>query len=145
MPRSKTKPNKAARKQLKREYQREPRSFGVFLIRNVASDKVFLAAGLDLRRTMNRHKFQLTRGIHANAQLQADWIKLGAANFAFEILEENTPSQSSQSEQLNELTFTEDLWLERLKPFGERGYNQPKLSKDQKLKRIAANRRGSES
>jgi hypothetical protein len=38
------------------------------------------------------------------------------------------------------VAFLEDLWLQKLKPFGERGYNLPKLSREEKLRRIAANR-----
>ena len=32
------------------------------------------------------------------------------------------------------------FWLEKLQPFGDRGYNEPKLSRDEKLRRIAAKR-----
>jgi hypothetical protein len=34
----------------------------------------------------------------------------------------------------------EEVWLEKLSPFDERGYNQKKLSRDQKLARIAKER-----
>lgn len=122
--------------------QAESRPSGVFLIRNVGNDKVFLGVGLDLQGIVNRHKFQLMQGIHSNVQLQNDWDELGPESFAFEILEETNLSEHTQSKQQKELAFMEKLWLERLQPFGERGYNQPKLSREEKLRRIAANRRG---
>ena len=34
----------------------------------------------------------------------------------------------------------EDMWLDKLKPFGEKGYNQPKLTMQEKLRRIASKR-----
>jgi len=129
------------KKQLKKQYQQTPRALGVFLIRNNLNDKVFLAAGADLRGLINRHKFQLTNGSHANKQLQSDWNEFGARNFAFEIVDELSPSADAKVDYRAEVAFLEDLWLEKLKPFGERGYNEPKLSREEKLRRIAAKTR----
>ena len=129
------------KKKLKQDYQQTPRAIGVFLIRNNLNDKVFLAAGVDLRGLMNRHKFQLTNGSHANKQLQADWNECGGNNFAFEIVDELSPRAGAEVDYRAEVAFLEDLWLQKLKPFGERGYNLPKLSRDEKLRRIAATRR----
>ena len=132
---------KPDKKQLKKDYQQTPRAIGVFLIRNNLNDKVFLAAGLDLRGLINRHKFQLTNGSHPNKQLQADWNEFGSNNFAFEIVDELSPRAGAEVDYRAEVAFLEDLWLEKLKPFGERGYNLPKLSREEKLRRIATNRR----
>ena len=110
---------------------------GVFLIRNVLSDKVFLGAGLDLHGIINRHKFQLSEGIHPNKLLQADWNQFGSNSFAFEIVDELTPRDGDGLDYRAEVAFLEQLWLERLQPFGDRGYNVPKLSKAAMLRRIA--------
>ena len=75
------------KKRLKKDYQQTPRAIGVFLIRNNLNDKVFLAAGVDLRGLINRHKFQLKNGSHPNKQLQADWNESVSHNFAFEIVD----------------------------------------------------------
>jgi hypothetical protein len=128
---------KEDKKQLKKNYRQRGRPMGVFLIRNNLSDKVFLGSGLELRGVINRHKFQLSRGIHPNKSLQADWLKLGSDNFAFEIVDELTPREDVELDHRKELTFLEDLWLERLQPFGERGYNEKKLSRAERLRRIA--------
>lgn len=129
------------KKRLKKDYQQTPRAIGVFLIRNNLNDKVFLAAGVDLRGLINRHKFQLKNGSHPNKQLQADWNESGSYNFAFEIVDELSPRAGDEVDYRAEVAFLEDLWLEKLKPFGERGYNLPKLSREEKLRRIAATRR----
>jgi hypothetical protein len=131
---------KEDRKQLKKKYQQSNVPMGVFLIRNIVNDKVFLAAGLDLQGIINRHKFQLTTGSHPNKSLQADWSKLGNQNFAFEILEEFSPPDLNQIDEAKELAFMEKLWVEKLQPFAERGYNERKLSREEKLRRIVANR-----
>jgi hypothetical protein len=129
------------KKQLKRNYQQTPRALGVFLIRNNLTDKVFVAAGLDLHGLINRHKFQLTNGSHANKQLQSDWNEFGVRNFAFEIVDELSPRAGAEVDYRAEVAFLEELWLERLKPFDERGYNLPKLSREEKLRRITTKRR----
>lgn len=128
---------KAEQKQLKKDYHQTPRAIGVFLIRNNLNDKVFLAAGVDLHGLINRHKFQLKNGSHASKQLQADWNEFGSNNFAFEILDELSPRAGAEVDYRAEATFLEDLWLEKLKPFGERGYNEPKLTRAERLRRIS--------
>jgi hypothetical protein len=126
------------KKRLKKEYRETPRPMGVFLIRNIANDKVFLGAGLDLVGTMNRHKFQLTNGSHPNARLQRVWNEVGSSNFAFEIIDQITPQDDPAFDSKAELEFMEKLWLQELQPFDERGYNQRKLSRGEMLARIAA-------
>jgi hypothetical protein len=130
----------ADQKQLKKEYQQTRRAIGVFLIRNNLNDKVFLAAGVNLPGLINRHKFQLIHGNHFNKELQVDWNAFGSNNFAFEIVDELSPRAAAELDERAEVEFLEKLWLEKLQPFGDRGYNAPKLSREEKLSRIAAKR-----
>ena len=131
---------KESNKQLKKEYQQNPRPMGILLIRNNQTDKVFLIASLDLPGAINRHKFHLKSGNHPNKQLQADWNQVGGSAFEFEIVDELTPRTDSKLDYRAELTSLEDLWLDKLQPFGDRGYNLPKLSREEKLRRIASKR-----
>ena len=128
------------KRQLKREYQQTPRPMGIFVIRNNRNDKVFVGSALNLPGIINRHRFALERGLHANKRLQADWNEAGADNFAFEIVDELSASVQGEMDYRKELTSLEDLWLERLKPYGERGYNEPKISREERIRRIAAKR-----
>lgn len=128
---------KADKKQLKKDYQQSPRAAGVFLIRNNINDKVFLAAGVDLQGLINRHRFQLTHNGHPNKELQADWNEFGSNNFAFEIVDELNPRAGVEINHKAEVTFLEDLWLEKLQPYGECGYNEKKLTREERLRRIA--------
>ena len=128
------------KKQLKRDYQQTPRPMGVFLIRNNLNDKVFLGSSLNLPGIINRHRSTLALGAHANKALQADWNELGSNNFAFEIVDELSPRAGTEIDYRQELTALEDLWLDRLQPFGERGYNEPKITREERLRRIASRR-----
>lgn len=128
-------------KRLKQAYKTTKKPMGVFLIRNTVSDKIFLASGLDLRGIINRHKFQLSVGSHQNRSLQQDWNELGTKRFEFEILDQMEPTGEASFDSRRELTFMEQMWLEKLKPFGERGYNEKQLSRGERLNMIAANQR----
>jgi hypothetical protein len=130
-------------KQLKKDYQQHPPAMGVFLIRNNLNDKVFVGSGLNLRGIINRHRFALTNGNHPSKQLQADWNELGSDNFAFEIVDELAAREGAKVDYRAELSSLEKLWLEKLQPFGDKGYNEPKLSRAELLQRIGQNSRGS--
>lgn len=126
------------RKRLKREYRESARPAGVFQIRNTANERVLVVASLDVPGLMNRHRFELNAGGHKNSRLQAEWNEFGGDKFAFEVLDQLVPREGTDARA--ELTFLEDLWLERLRPYGERGYHEPKASNEEKLRRIAAKR-----
>ena len=120
-------------KRLKRKYQQTPLEMGVFLIRNNVSDRVFLAVGLDLPGKINRHKFELQHGSHPNKSLQADWNEFGSNNFSFEIVDQLTARGDLGVDYRKELATLEQLWLEKLQPFGEHGYNERKQSRAEKV------------
>lgn len=130
------------KKRLKKAYLQSRRVMGVFLIRNLVNDKIFVGVGLDLSGIINSHKFQLEAGVHRNRRLQRDWNALGGTSFAFEILDQLEPREDADDGGRKDLAFLEELWLERLQPFGARGYNKRKLTREELLRRIAANRSG---
>lgn len=124
------------KKELKLDYKLNSRPMGVFQIRNLANEKIFVGSSLNLSGIFNRHEFQLKARVHASKTLQKDWNELGSENFAFEILEEISPRENLDYKM--ELVFLEDLWLEKLQPFGEKGYNEPKKTREERLRIIAA-------
>jgi hypothetical protein len=72
----------------------------------------------------------LSIGKHDNAALQRDWNQLGAESFTFEILEVIKPSDDPAFNLDDELTLLEQIWLEKLQPSAERGYNQGPIRRD---------------
>jgi hypothetical protein len=128
------------KKELKREYQQNQPAMGVWQIRNIVNDKVLVGAALNLPGILNRHQFQLKMGNHPNQKLQAEWNEFGSENFAFEILDELAPREEPGYDYRTDLAFLEDLWLEKLEPYGERGYNERKKGKEEKLRLIAQKR-----
>jgi hypothetical protein len=65
----------------------------------------------------------LSIGSHRNAALQKEWNEYGAEKFVFEILEVVKIKENPNFNLNDELTLLEQIWLEKLQPFGERGYN----------------------
>lgn len=128
------------KKRLKEEYQLNPRPMGVYQIRNATNNKVLIGSALNLPGIINRHKFALNLGQHANKALQADWHDFGSDNFIFEVLDELEPREGLDYDYRADLTFLEELWIEKLQPFGERGYNEKKKSREEMLRQIAQNR-----
>lgn len=126
-------------KQLKQEYKQTHPPMGIYQIRNLVNEKVLVANSLNLPGIFNRTKLQLNVGNHPNKALQAEWKQFGSENFAFEILDEIEAREAADYDYRQDLAFLEDLWLEKLEPYGEKGYNEKKKSREEKLQQIAAN------
>jgi len=112
-----------SRRELNREYTERVKPAGVYQVKNPANGKVLLCSSLNLEGPLNRHKFMLKIGSHLNKDLQKDWDELGAVKFVFEILEQVQVKDDPNFNLKDELTLLEMIWLEKLQPFGERGYN----------------------
>ena len=111
------------RKEIHLEYKARVKPSGVFQIKNMANRKVLLGSSLNLEGPLNKHRFMLRINSHPNQELQKDWNELGPDQFTFEILETVQISDHPSFDLKDELTLLEEIWLERLQPFGERGYN----------------------
>ncbi len=116
-------------KDIKREYKERRKPAGVFQVKNTANGKILLGSSLNLEGPLNSHKFMLSNGSHRNEALQKDWNSYGPDNFVFEILEEVKQTDDPNFDVKDELTLLEQIWIEKLQPFGERGYN-----KDEKIR-----------
>lgn len=115
--------NMQRRKELNRAYQARVKPSGVFQIKNLATGKMLLGSSLNLEGPLNKHRFMLRINSHPNQELQKDWNELGPDQFHFEILETIEIKYDPNFNLKDELTLLEEIWLEKLQPFGERGYN----------------------
>lgn len=111
------------KKELNREYLERAKPAGVFQVKNMVNGKVLLGSSLNLEGPLNKHKFMLKIGSHKNQALLEDWKQYGEEQFAFEILEVVDVKDDPNFNLKDELTLLEEIWLEKLQPFGEKGYN----------------------
>ena len=112
-----------SRKELKREYRQRDSRAGVFQIKNIVNSNVLLGSSLNLEGPLNLHKFALNRKVHRNRVLQEEWNTYGPDAFVFEILDVVKVTDDLHFNLETELTLLEQIWIEQLQPFGERGYN----------------------
>jgi hypothetical protein len=113
------------RKALTRAYKESRRPMGVYRVRNIKTGRSLVGVSIDLPSILNRHRAQLRLKAHSNRALQSDWDQLGPDAFAFEILDTLTPIDRPDYDPTEDLRALGDLWIERLSPFGERGYDSP--------------------
>lgn len=129
------------KKEAIREYKMSHRPMGVFQIRNKVNERVFIDSSTNIPGKINRHAFALNAGQHASKSLQADWNEFGSSAFEFETVEPLEPRDDQNYDYKSDLDTLEELWLEKLQPFDDKGYNERKMSREERLKMIAANRK----
>ena len=112
------------KKILIRQYKEREIPAGIFQIKNIATGKVLLGSSFNIEGSLNRHKFQLSTGQHPNRALQQDWKEYGPEKFQFEVMEVVKRTDDPNFNLEDELTLLEQIWLEKLNPYGEGGYNR---------------------
>ena len=97
---------------------------GVYRILNTHTGRALVASSVDLPASLNRERASLRFGSHRSAALQRDWNELGPDAFVLEVLDTLAPpaDASSDWDPSADLQVLEALWLDRLQPFGDRGY-----------------------
>lgn len=112
------------RSDIRREYKERTKPAGVFMVKNTVNGRVLLGSSLNLEGPLNAHRFMLMIGSHRNEELQKEWNTYGPGAFVFEILEVVKVKDDPNYDLKEELTLLEQIWIEKLQPFGERGYNK---------------------
>lgn len=117
-----------SKKELNREYLERPKPAGVFQVKNKLNGKILLGSSLNLEGPLNKHKFMLKIGSHKNVALLEDWKQYGEDQFSFDILEVVSVKDDPNFNLKDELTLLEQIWLEKLQPFDEKGYNSANVA-----------------
>ena len=107
-----------------REYKDTPLPMGVFQILNKANGKMLIGSSVNLPAILNRSKTELKFGSYRNEALQKDWKQFGEENFEFNELEILEPQDKLNLDPAEDLLVLEKLWIEKLSPFGAKGYNK---------------------
>jgi len=116
----------SVRSMIKRMYKQNRPDMGVYQIRNTANGRIYVGSTTNLEGIRNSRLFQLRMGkVVFSRELQKDLDRFGAESFEFSVLEilENAETGAKSDRSLAALYVR---WLEKLQPFGERGYNSAK-------------------
>lgn len=112
------------KKMLKQQFKETSVEAGIYQIVNTINHKVLVGSTLNLK-TQNGIKFMLeTNAYTTNKELQNDWNQYGKDAFKFEILEKLKKKDHPYFNEKEALLSLEEKWLEKLQPYGERGYNK---------------------
>jgi hypothetical protein len=116
----------SVRSMIKRMYKQNRPDMGVYQIRNTVNGRIYVGSSTNLEGIRNSRLFQLRMGkVVFSRELQKDLDEFGAGNFEFsvlEVLEKVEPGVKSD----RTLAALHLRWLEKLQPFGARGYNSAK-------------------
>jgi hypothetical protein len=112
------------KKELKQQFKETSVEAGVYQIKNTNNQKILVGSTKNLK-TLNGIKFMLeTNGYTTNKELQKEWNQYGKDAFTVDILEKLKKSNDPYLNEKEALLALEEKWLEKLQPYGERGYNQ---------------------
>lgn len=119
-----------SRADLRRTYEATRRPMGIYRVLNTRDGRALVARSVDLPASLNHARAALRFGTHRIAALQRDWNALGPDAFVFEVLDTLAPPDDRPGyDPADDLRVLEALWLERLEPFGERGYTPRPVSR----------------
>jgi len=102
------------KRELTKQYKQTLSAMGVYVIRNLVDQHVFLGASLNLEGAMNRDRFELGLKSHRHKSLLQDWVRLGAENFRFEVVDTIKQRDDPPFDYKSELAPLLALWSEEL-------------------------------
>jgi hypothetical protein len=114
------------KKELKKQYKQTVQPMGVFQVKNLTNGKIFIGSAKNLPGKLNSIKFQLEHGSHPNGKLQKDFKDLGNKNFSFEAVDYLEPKEDTDYDYTKDLAVLEEMWIEKLQPYDEKGYHKRK-------------------
>jgi predicted transcriptional regulator len=118
------------KRELKRQFKETEIPMGVFQIKNLKNGKIYLEPSTNLTARMNRRRAELKMGtpfaLIKTGELQNDWNKYGEENFSFEIVDKLKIKEDEPLDPQKEVKTLFELWLDKLQPYGEKGYNEKK-------------------
>jgi hypothetical protein len=115
------------RRELKMEYKELKTEGGVYQVRNTKNNKILVLATPNFK-TINGKEVSLRRGtFFPYKELEKEIAIYGPDAFIFEILETLEEKEDSPFSKKDELKKMEEKWLEKLQPYGDKGYNIQKF------------------
>jgi group I intron endonuclease len=111
------------KKELIKQYKQTIQPMGIYQVKNLKNNRIFIGSAKDLRGRINSNRFQLKTGAHFNKDLQNEYNENGDENFSFEVLDYLKPKDEAGFDYTEELKTLLEMWLEKLQPYDEKGYN----------------------
>src|SRR5258708_1253606 len=91
-----------------------PATLGIYKVTCIGNGRFYIGSAVNLQQRKRQHFSDLRLNKHGNRHVQRAWNKYGEQAFTFEVLEQVLPIS---------LLAREQYWLNKLKPFGRKGFN----------------------
>lgn len=112
------------RREVIKEYKKTIQPMGIVQVKNIKTGRVYITASANTAGTINSIRFQLKTGAFLpSPALTADWKDLGEQSFLIEVIDDLKPLDEADHDYREDLKILEAIWLEKLQPYGERGYH----------------------
>ncbi len=113
-----------SRRQIIKEYKNALQPIGIVQVKNIRNGRIYIAASANTQGTINSLRFQLKMGSFLpSPALSKEWNEMGEECFIIDVLDELKPFDKPKHDYKEDLKALESMWLEKLKPYGERGYH----------------------
>jgi hypothetical protein len=115
------------KKEIKKQYKETVQPMGVFQIKNNQNSKIFIASSKNIHGKLNRTKFELKNGTYSNKEIQKDYNNAGDQGFSVDVLDILDPKEDLNYDYSDDLKTLEEMWLEKVQPYGDKGYNKKSI------------------
>ena len=112
------------KKEIRKEYKNQRQPAGLFAVKNIPDNKMFIGTSLNLPGKLRGVTFELEQGNHAYQNLADDFKRLGKEQFEIFVLDEIEIKDETDRELRKELKDLEEMWVEKLKSEGVSFYNK---------------------
>jgi len=112
------------KKEIIKEYKNQKHPAGLFIVKNLPENRIFIGKSLNLPAKIRGITFELEMGSHTYSNLAQDFKRLGKEKFEISILDQIEVKDETDKELSSELETLEDMWVEKLKNEGITFYNK---------------------
>lgn len=114
------------KKEIIRKYKETKQPMGIYRITNLLNGKIFIGSSKCVDTIFNSARFQLKMGSYFIKELQKDFTCHGEACFRFDVVDQLEHNDDQEYDFTDDLRALEEMWLEKLQPYDEKGYNSRK-------------------
>ena len=112
------------KKEIIKEYKNQKHPAGLFIVKNLQENKIFIGKSLNLPAKIRGITFEVEMGSYAYSNLAQDFKRLGKEKFEILILDQIEVKDETDKELSSELETLEDMWVKKLKNEGITFYNK---------------------
>jgi hypothetical protein len=116
------------KKEIKRQYKEMKQPMGIYRITNLVNGKIYIGRSKSVDTVFNSARFQLKMGSYFIKDLQKDFTRYSEAKFLFDVVDHLEPNDDPGYDYSEDLLVLEEMWLAKLQPYDEKGYNSRKTT-----------------